>query len=160
MTQAELTALCATAAGTGAWKEPFHRDTPPIRLYVAVRHVEGIAPGIYGYDRGARRLVLRKMGDLSGEIRGACLNQEFCGTADAVFFKTARWEDLLDRHGDRGYRYACLRSGVVGNHLYLAATALNLGVCGVGAFLDGDAAAVIGTNPAIEPVLYITAVGK
>ena len=54
----------------------------------------------------------------------------------------------------------CLRAGIVGGGLYLQATALGLGVCGVGAFTDPDVADIVGCDPDAEAVLYVTAVGR
>ncbi len=156
----ELSALCVAAAGSGTSKEPFLSMTAPLKLYAMVRDVEGLDPGVYLFHPGSRSLSLVKEGDFSNDTFLASYRQDFCGTADVVFIKTVEWAALSQPDGDRGYRYACLRSGIVGNGLYLAATALNLGPCGVGAFLDEEAAALIGCDPELESVLYLTAVGR
>jgi hypothetical protein len=101
-----------------------------------VRHVEGLGAGIYRYVPASHALRRTKEGDYSATCESASLQQEFCGTADVVFVKTVAWRDLLVPDGDRGYRYACLRAGVAGEGLYLAGSALGIGVCGVGAFED------------------------
>jgi nitroreductase len=62
--------------------------------------------------------------------------------------------------GDRGYRYAHLRAGMVGQGLYVGAAALDLAPCGVGAFRDLDAARLVGVDPTEEPALYLVAIGK
>jgi len=160
MTQEELSALCVAAAGDGADEDPFHAVTAPLNLYAAVRHVEGIEPGVYLFDPLARSLRLIRSGDFSAQCKRANLNQDFCRTAHVVFFKTVTFDALGRPDGDRGYRYANIRSGIMGGALYLQATALGLGVCGVGAFMDDDVAAILGSDPLTEPVLYVTAVGK
>lgn len=43
--------------------------------------------------------------------------------------------------------------------LYLAGQSLGLGVCGVGAFFDDEAAALAGIDPAGEWVVHLVAVG-
>ena len=157
---AELAALLAAAQDAAGGDDPLLSRSAPLGLYVAVRDVTDLASGVYRYDPAGPSLVLLREGDLSADCRAATLNQDFCGTADAVFFKTARWRDLLAVDGDRGYRYACIRSGILGGALYLQATALGAGVCGVGAFTDPDVAAVVGVDSDVEAVLYVTAVGK
>ena len=47
----------------------------------------------------------------------------------------------LDRTwGARGYRYAMIEAGRLGQQAYLAATALGWGACGIGAIYDREAA--------------------
>lgn len=160
MGAAELAALCVAAQGTGQSGDPFLSLAAPLNLYAVVRHVEGIAPGVYLIVPKSRSLVLCREGDFSSQCRSACLNQDFCATADVVFMKTVEWESLPLPDGERGYRYACLLAGMEGEGLYLQATALGMGVCGVGAFFDGDVAGIVGCDRSREAVLYVTAVGK
>ena len=160
MTRAELSALCVAAAGAGADREPFHAITAPLGLHAVVRNVEEIEPGVYLFDPANRSLRPVRAGDFSAQCGRANLNQDFCRTADVVFFKTVTFDALGFPDGDRGYRYANIRSGIMGGALYLQATALGMGVCGVGAFMDDQVAAIVGCDPKIEPVLYVTAVGK
>ena len=46
----------------------------------------------------------------------------------------------------------------MGQRLYVAATAMGLGCCGIGALYDGEAAALLGLNEA-SVLLYLVAVG-
>jgi nitroreductase len=48
---------------------------------------------------------------------------------------------------------------MVGERLYLAGAALGLGVCGVGAFYDDEASALVGVDPTREWVVHFAAVG-
>jgi nitroreductase len=57
----------------------------------------------------------------------------------------------------RGYRHAFLEAGLVGERVYLEAGARGLGVCGVGAFYDAEAAALVGIDPAREWVVHFAA---
>jgi nitroreductase len=52
-----------------------------------------------------------------------------------------------------------LNAGRLGQGLYLAATAMGLGCCGVGAFYDGEAAELLGLG-AEGSLLYLVALGK
>ncbi len=163
MTLGELSGLFAASAGERAGpptKDPLLATSAPLALYAVVRNVEGLDPGVYRYSPLTHALAPRRAGDFSVAAESACSEQEFCRTADVVFVKTVRWADLFLPDGDWGYRYANLRAGVVGEGLYVEATALGLGVCGVGAFQDLDVAALVGVDPREEAPLYITAVGK
>ncbi len=158
----QLSALCAASTGYGntpGYVDPFMSSTTPLDLYLMVRDVEGLKPGIYRYHPVDHSLELTKAGDFSNACMKAALQQEFCGTANVVFMKVVNWEDMAYPDGDRGYRYACLRAGLMGEGLYLQGTALGLGVCGVGAFEDGPIAKILDLEPAREACLYLTAVG-
>ncbi|MBI5444105.1 MAG: SagB/ThcOx family dehydrogenase [Deltaproteobacteria bacterium] len=161
LTLEELSALCAASAGmSGTTTDPLLADTAPLNLYPIVRDVKGLAPGVYRYLPGPHALRLLRAGDLSRSCEAASMHQEFCGTANVLFVKTVTWKDLFLPDGDRGYRYANLRAGLVGEALYLQGTALRLGVCGVGAFQDRDVAALLGLELQEEAPLYLTAVGR
>jgi nitroreductase len=65
----------------------------------------------------------------------------------------------LDRTwGARGYRYAMTAAGRLGHRVYLAATALGLGCCGIGAFYDREVADLLGLDVTAR-LLYLVAVG-
>jgi len=161
MTLAELSALCLASAGMPkAPTDPFLAATAPLGLYVAVRDVRGLKAGIYRYLPGAHALRPVKAGDASEACMEACLGQGFCGSADAVFVKTVSWAELAWPDGNRGYRYANLRAGLLGGGLYLQGTALGLGVCGIGAFQDEALGRILGLEASAEVPLYVTAVGK
>ena len=158
----QLSALCAASTGYGTtpgFVDPFMASSAPLDLYLEVRDVEGLQSGIYRYHPSDHSLEQTKGGDFSKACMKAALQQEFCGTANVVFMKVIAWEDLSYPDGDRGYRYACLRAGLMGEGLYLQGTAMGLGVCGVGAFEDGAIAKILDLDPSREACLYLTAVG-
>jgi SagB-type dehydrogenase family enzyme len=163
VTLAELSTLLSSSGAEPDGRpssDPLLAATAPLQLYAVVRRVSGLAPGVYRYRPSAHALQLVRAGERARATREACLDQDFCGTAGVVFVKTVRWQDLYLPDGDRGYRYANLRAGVTGEGLYLAATALGLGPCGVGAFGDNDVAALVGLDLSVEVPIYLTAVGR
>jgi SagB-type dehydrogenase family enzyme len=155
----ELSALCRAASGD-APGDPLLAGSAPLGLFLVVRNVRSLAPGVYRYLPGQHALEPVRAGDQAQAMMKACLEQDFCGTADVLFCKTISWEALAYPDGDRGYRYACLRAGFMGEGLYLQGGALGLGVCGVGAFEDAAVAKVLQLDPAREVCLYVTAVGR
>jgi SagB-type dehydrogenase family enzyme len=60
--------------------------------------------------------------------------------------------------GSRGYRYAMMTAGRMGERLYLVAEALGLGCCGIGAFYDDEAAEALELNHESR-LVYLVAVG-
>jgi SagB-type dehydrogenase family enzyme len=155
----ELAALCRAASGEGA-RDPLLSGSSPLGLYLVVRNVRNLEPGVYRYHPGQASMEPVRKGDFSQAMMKACLEQDFCGAADVLFCKTVAWDALGFPDGDRGYRYACLRAGFMGEGLYLQGTALGIGVCGVGAFEDVPVAKVLQLDPAKEVCLYVTAAGK
>ncbi len=160
---AQLSTLLAASAASPEGRsstDPLLATTAPVRIHAVVRGVSGLAPGVYRYHPATHALQPVQAGERALATRAACLDQDFCGTAAVVFVKSVRWKDLYVPDGDRGYRYANLRAGLVGEGLYLSATSLGLGACGVGAFGDADVAALVGLDLAEEVPIYLTAVGR
>ena len=67
-------------------------------------------------------------------------------------------EEIDRTWGPRGYRYAMLTAGRIGQIIYLGATALGLGCCGIGALYDGEARDLLGLNNE-SALLYLVAAG-
>jgi nitroreductase len=66
---------------------------------------------------------------------------------------------IEERWGSRGYRYAMLNAGSLGQRLYVAAEATGMGCCGIGALYDGEAMEMLGLNQSSR-LLYLVAVGN
>jgi nitroreductase len=59
----------------------------------------------------------------------------------------------------RGYRHALIEAGMVGERAYLAATALGLGVCGIGAFFDDELSALLALPPQRDWPVHLVTLG-
>jgi SagB-type dehydrogenase family enzyme len=88
-----------------------------------------------------------------------CLHQLWLSRASAhILFLAA--PSLLDTFfGARGYRYAMMEAGRLGQRLYLEAASLGIGCCGIGAFYDDEAAALLGLSGEAR-LLYLVALGE
>lgn len=117
-----------------------------------------VSPGCYLYDHRDRRLGRLSAGNFMEPMAAACLDQMWLKNAGLhLLFMT----DLaaLDRaRGARGYRSAMIEAGRLGQQTYLAATALGIGACGIGAIYDREAADLLdlGGDGAL---LYLVGVG-
>lgn len=129
-----------------------------VALGFVVGNVEGLDPGCYWLDRSQHRLGLAKAGEFTAAMAHHCLDQEWLEQASLHCFFAANLEVLQEFWGPRGYRYALLTAGRMGHRIYLGATTFGLGCCGVGAFYDGETAALLGLNQA-SAMLYLLAVG-
>jgi SagB-type dehydrogenase family enzyme len=82
------------------------------------------------------------------------------GEASCVFIWTAIVERSAWKYRERAYRYIYMDVGHIGQNLYLAATALNLGCCTVGAFYDEEVDRLIGVDGKEEISVYLGAIGR
>ena len=131
----------------------------PLNTYVVVNRVAGLAPGLYVYDIGEAALGRRRSGDLSAAIAAACLDQEMAAQAAVVFAWAAVVGRSKERYAERAYRYIYMDAGHVGQNLHLAATALGLGCCAIGAFFDTEVNTLLGVDGLDEAAVYLSAVG-
>jgi len=132
----------------------------PIELYAVVNRVEGLPKGIYHYSPRDHSLELVKEGDFGLEMMRHAVGQEMVRYAAAVLVLTAIFQRTRVKYGERAYRYVLLDAGHIGENIYLAATSLGLGPCGIGAFFDDDLSTMLGIDGKEEAPLYLVAVGK
>jgi SagB-type dehydrogenase family enzyme len=117
-----------------------------------------IPPGFYLLDPDAKQVGRVSDGRLTESMATACLDQMWLKRAALhLLFMT----DLaaLDRNwGPRGYRYAMIEAGRLGQQAYLAATASGWGACGIGAIYDREAAGLLDLA-ADGALLYLVGAG-
>jgi SagB-type dehydrogenase family enzyme len=115
-------------------------------------------PGFYLLDPDGKRLGRVLDGSLTEPMAAACLDQMWLKYA-AVHLLFMTDLSALDRSwGPRGYRYAMIEAGRLGQQAYLAATVLGWGACGVGAIYDREAADLLGLA-ADGVLLYLVGAG-
>lgn len=129
-----------------------------IKIGFLANHVEGIQAGFYLLEPGKRKFGLVQPGQMTGFMTDACLNQDWLANASVHFLFLANLRFLDQRWGARGYRHAMITAGRIGQMIYLGATALNMGACGIGAFYDDEASAILDLN-ADSSLLYLVAAG-
>jgi SagB-type dehydrogenase family enzyme len=150
-----LDALCYSDSWSSSPESNYDRS---ICTGFLVGHTEETAPGFYLLETSKRAFGQVTSGAITEMAAHICLDQAWLAQT-AVHFLFFSNPDLLDRTwGARGYRYAMLTAGRLGERLYLVATALGLGCCGIGAFYDWEAAELLGLNPKSR-LLYLVAVG-
>ena len=120
--------------------------------------VESIEDGFYLMDENKGGVGLVAPGPFTGAMSHICLDQEWMGGASLHFVFMTNMALLEEACGPRGYRYAMLTAGRMGERLYLGASALGLGCCGIGAFYDGEASRLLGLNESSR-VLYVVSLG-
>ncbi|MCF8142948.1 MAG: SagB/ThcOx family dehydrogenase [Deltaproteobacteria bacterium] len=151
-----LNGICASPdRGNG---EDTPRPHPSLGVGFLVGNAEGCDPGFYLLDIGSRSQAQVRQGFLLDRMAHICLDQMWVARAavHVVFLSNLQTVDRI--WGPRGYRYAMMTAGQMGERVYLMAEAMGLGCCGIGAFYDTEAAALLGLNPASR-LLYLVAVG-
>jgi len=133
----------------------------PVETYVCVSRVEGLAPGVYHWELPDERLALvAARSDVAAAACEACLGQEMVAAAPATFIWSAVWGRSAQKYGNRALRYAYLDAGHLAENLHLAATALGLGSCMIGAFLDDAMNELVGADGDAESVIYAACAGE
>jgi nitroreductase len=120
---------------------------------------EGMEPGFYLLDRNLESRALVSSGQFMAKSTSICLDQDWLRNAGVHFLFLANLDVLEKTWGPRGYRYAMLTAGRLGQRLYLAAEAMGMGCCGIGALYDGEAMDMLGLNESSR-LLYLVAVGN
>ena len=149
------------AAGEGAVAfktSPSGGARHPIELYVAVRCVRGLDPGLYHFDAGGNRLER-----LAAEVSDFTVylpNQAWYAGASALVFLTGVFARTRWRYsGPRAYRAVLLEAGHVCQTFCLTATWLGLAPFCSMALADAAIEAALGLDGAGEAVLYAAGVG-
>jgi SagB-type dehydrogenase family enzyme len=132
--------------------------TYPVEVYVFVKNVEGLNPGIYKYNEREHSLILVKDGDYSRELARACLDQNWVREAPVNIVITAVHSRTTEWYGDRGFRYIYMEAGHIGQNIYLMAVEAGLGTVAVGAFKDEEVADLIGLGEEYL-ILYVFPIG-
>jgi SagB-type dehydrogenase family enzyme len=129
--------------------------------YLLVNHVEGLSPGLYRFLALEHKLVAVDLETgIAEAITGACWDQAMVMRCAVTFIWVAVAERMAWRYGQRGYRYMHLDAGHVCQNLYLAAEAIEGGVCAIAAFSDEDMNHLLGLDGEEQFVIYLATMGK
>lgn len=131
----------------------------PVETYVVAHNVKSIDQGVYHYGVKDHQLEQIKKGDFRLDIAKAALDQDMAYSASAVFVWTAVFARAMWKYGQRAYRYVYLDAGHIAMNFALAAVALSLGSCQIGALYDGESNALLEIDGAGESTLYMSVVG-
>jgi SagB-type dehydrogenase family enzyme len=166
LTQAILSALLwATQGLTARQGNMYFRTAPsagglyPVETYLSIRAVEGLEPGVYHFRPLDADLEFLKKGDYARALAHAALGQSMVADAPVTFIWSAVLERSKWKYRERAYRYIYIDAGHIGQNLYLAAEALGLGTCTIGAFFDEDVNKLIGVDGKGETVIYLACAG-
>jgi SagB-type dehydrogenase family enzyme len=132
----------------------------PAEIYIAIRKVSGVEPGIYHYNVPNHELELLIAGDPTEQIQEVCCGQEYVRQTSIVILMSGVLARTKLKYGERGYRYALLDIGHLGQNIYLSCTALDLAIMTTCGFYDDEANQLLRIDGVDEAVMYVAFVGK
>jgi len=130
----------------------------PLEIYLAVRNVEELKPGVYHYHPRDHVVSFVLKGNYQDPLARACLSQSFVADSPLSIIIAAEYERTTIKYGERGVRYVLIEVGHVGENICLQAVALGLATCPVGAFVDEEVSRVLELPKRHRP-LYVLTVG-
>jgi SagB-type dehydrogenase family enzyme len=159
LTVTRLAGLLELLCGTGHEQEDtplFEKEALSIGFLSA--NVQDLNPGFYVLDLEQGEMALLSQGFAMDKMARVCLDQAWLANCALHFVFLTNLDCLEQTWGPRGYRYAMLTAGRLGQRIYLGVTAMGIGCCGIGAFYDDEAARLLGLNEQTR-LLYLVAVG-
>ncbi len=128
-------------------------------VYVVAERVQGLAEGVYYYAVEQHELVALRSGSWLREVGRAVTEPGAIEGAAAAILLTNVFERYSWRYANRGYRYALIDSGHIGENLRLAARSAGLGWTREWRFEDDGLNELLQVNGREEAVCAVHAVG-
>jgi SagB-type dehydrogenase family enzyme len=128
-------------------------------VYVLAQRVHGLEAGLYYYDVLSHDLVELRRGSRLDAIRAALEGADDPATAAAFVLLTNVFHRYHRQYADRGYRYALIDTGHIGENLRLATLAAGLASSHAPRFADDVLNDLLEVDGREEAVCAIHAVG-
>ena len=132
----------------------------PFETYLYIDKVKEVPQGIYHFNVADFTLERLQEGDFNRAVTTATLGQPVVRRAAVVIIWTAMMLRCMVKYRERAVRYIPMDLGHVCQNVQLAATAMAMGSCPIGAFYDDDVNKLLGVDGEEETVLYLITVGK
>lgn len=131
----------------------------PLDVYVVALHVEGLAHDLYHYDPLRHALELLHRDAIGDQLRNLSVYPELVEPAAAIVLVAAMFWRSRFKYGLRGYRFALLEAGHLGQNLLLAAAAFDLAAVPIGGFYDARVDKLLQIDGVNESVVYGFSIG-
>ncbi|MBC8165174.1 MAG: SagB/ThcOx family dehydrogenase [Bryobacteraceae bacterium] len=146
------------------WQRPLHTVPSagaayPLELFFYSRSIEGLSPGLYYYNSVEHHVVRLREGDHTAKIASFLVNKAHSVGASIVLFVGAMLQKSISKYGDRGYRFALLEAGHLGQNVSLCCTALSLGCIHIGGYFDSKLDDWLGLDGMFQSAVYVIAIG-
>lgn len=124
----------------------------PLELYVAAFNTTEFENGLYHYNLYDDTLEKIRTGLFRDQIQTYSHDQEFAENASLLILLTATFSRTTYKYGERGYRYALIEAGHVGQNIYLSSEHLDIGICASGGFADDEIARLFNLPEDEQPI--------
>jgi SagB-type dehydrogenase family enzyme len=157
---------CGEIGGTidGARKrraQPSGGGMFPLELYVLIFRASPELPaGVYHYAVSGHELEFLLRREFTREEIDTLYAYPWVADAGGVFVITGVFDRTQKKYGERGYRYASLEAGHVGQNIYILSSALGVGCCSVAGSHDEKIERLLDIDGVTESVLYSIAFGN
>ncbi|MDD7646219.1 MAG: SagB/ThcOx family dehydrogenase [Ruminococcus bromii] len=132
----------------------------PFETYLLVRKVEGLEPGRYHYLPMTNQLeYLGAVENIESVLNESLCDQRWAMKSSVVFYWSFVPYRTEWRYGIFSHRGSLIDMGHVGENLYLACSATNLGTCGIGAYAQNLCDELFGLDGEDEYIIYTETVG-
>lgn len=102
--------------------------------YLYIRSIDGLKPGLYHYlPMGHQLEFLNELENAEETVTNSLCGQRWASKANVVFYWSLVAYRCEWRYGIYAHRPALIDAGHVGQNLYLACTALEVGTCAIAA---------------------------
>ena len=131
----------------------------PLEVYAAIFNSEKINKGLYHYNTQNHSLEILINKPVKKDILAA-MHQNWVGKSSIVFIVTSIINRSRIKYADRAYRYSLIEAGHIAQNISLIATALGLGSCAIGGFIDSKLNTLLDIDDEQEFAVYTLAIGK
>lgn len=129
----------------------------PLEVYLISLNSE-LPKAIYHYY--VKNNTLERICDFNKKDLGELTHVPFAKNASVLIVITAVFRRNAIKYGERGYRHVLVEAGHLAQNFYLLSSALDLGICGIGGYIDDNVNALFDVDGVKESVIYMLGVGK
>ncbi|RLQ94839.1 SagB/ThcOx family dehydrogenase [Falsibacillus albus] len=126
-------------------------------VYILVKNVEGMKPGVYHYDGVQHKLDVIHHNPVNDSF---LINEQEMGNYSFLICIGSYFDGMTQKYGERGYRYCLFDVGQICQNVYLLSTALEIGCCAIGGFYDDELNRALGLDGHKESSILVMAVGR
>lgn len=132
----------------------------PLEIYpLVLAGSREIPAGVYHYDVREHALDALWQRSFAQEDIDALFAYEWVRAAPIAIIMTAVFSRTQKKYGERGYRYALLEAGHVGQNVYLVSSALGMKCCSIVGTYDTAIEKLLDIDGVEESVVYTVIVG-
>lgn len=131
----------------------------PLELYVLAWDIEGLSPGVYHYAVKEHSLEHYAWEPFSKEDLPGLVSYDFVATGSALVVMTSIFSRSTAKYASRGYRYALLEAGHVGQTMCLSAGYLDVQARPLGGTNDEAIERLINVDGSYESLVYAISIG-